>query len=54
MALTEEDKLKQIKKKMKELTEQQQEIVDRAYEILAQDEFTAKLTIGAPVPPKRP
>lgn len=39
---------------MTKLTEQEQELVDRAYEILAQSEVTAKLTIGAPVPPKRP
>ena len=39
---------------MKELTEQEQELVDKAYEILAQNEVTAKLTIGAPVPPKKP
>ena len=39
---------------MKELTEQEQELVDKAYEILAQTEVTAKLTIGAPVPPKKP
>ena len=39
---------------MKELTEQEQEIVDRAYEVLSQNEVTAKLTIGAPVPPKKP
>lgn len=39
---------------MIKLTEQEQEIVDKAYEILAQNEVTAKLTIGAPVPPKKP
>lgn len=39
---------------MIKLTEQEQEIVDKAYEILSQSEVTSKLTIGAPVPPKRP
>lgn len=39
---------------MIQLTEQEQEIVDKAYEILAQSEVTSKLTIGAPIPPKRP
>ena len=39
---------------MTELTEQEQELVDKAYGILAQSEVTAKLTIGAPIPPKRP
>lgn len=39
---------------MIKLTEQEQELVDKAYAILAQSEVTAKLTIGAPVPPKRP
>jgi len=39
---------------MIQLTEQEQELVDRAYEILAQNEVTAKLTIGAPIPPKKP
>ncbi len=39
---------------MKELTEQEQELVDKAYEILSQSEVTSKLTIGAPIPPKRP
>lgn len=39
---------------MKQLTEKQLELVAKAYEILAQDEETAKLTIGFPIPPKKP
>ena len=39
---------------MKELTEQEQEIVDKAYEVLAQNEVTKTLTIGFPIPPKKP
>lgn len=39
---------------MTQLTEQEQEIVDRAYEVLSQNEVTSKLTIGFPIPPKKP
>jgi len=39
---------------MIKLTEEEQEIVDRAYEVLSQNEVTAKLTIGAPLPPRKP
>jgi len=36
---------------MRELTLQQQELINKAYEILAQDEFTKTFMIGAPLPP---
>lgn len=39
---------------MKELTHEEQAIVDKAYEVLAQNEVTKTLTIGAPIPPKKP
>lgn len=39
---------------MKELTPEQQAIVNRAYEVLAQNEVTKTLTIGFPIPPKKP
>jgi hypothetical protein len=39
---------------MRELTQEQLELVAKAYEILAQDEVTAKLMIGFPIPPKKP
>jgi len=35
---------------MKELTKEQQDIINKAYEILSQNEFTKTLVIGAPVP----
>ena len=40
--------------KMKELTQEQQDIINKAYEILSQDEFTKTLIIGFPIPPKKP
>ena len=39
---------------MKELTPEQQEIVNKAYEVLSQNDVTKTLTIGFPIPPKKP